>query len=209
MLKIHHLNFSRSERGIWLAEELGIPYELIHHTRDPQTMRSPQSLWAVHPMGKAPVIQDGDQTVFESGAVLEYILEKYGEGRLRPAASSPDYGSYLHWMHAAESTLMLPVMIDVLCTLSQSAAPGMNAFADGEYNTVFGYLDRTLTRADYVAGSTFTAADIMVTYVMHLANGTSIPAMKARVDLSRFLGITAYLARVEARPAYRRMRERA
>lgn len=207
MLKVHHLNLSRSERVLWLVEELGIPYELVRHTRDAQTFRSPGSLWEVSPMGKAPVIQDGEVTVTESGAVVEYLLDKYGNGRLRPKPSTPEYLAYQHWMHAAESTLIVPILMDLLGGMLQVQSPGWKGFLDGEYVTTLGYLDKTLGRSPYVAGSEFTGADIMVTYDLHLANGTSIPGNKGSAPIESHANIVSYLKRVEARPAYRKMRE--
>lgn len=204
MLKIHHLGMSRSERAVWLAEELGLSYELVQHQRDPQTFRSPPSLWAVSPMGKAPVIQDGDVTVFESGAVVEYLLDRYGNGRLRPKPGTPEALAYLHWMHAAESTLMLPILIDLLCGMTGTDSPVLKGFVDGEYATTLGYLDQTLAKSDYVAGPELTGADVMVAYDLHLANGSSIPAMKTSAPIEKHANVVAYLERIEARPAFQK-----
>lgn len=207
MLKIHHLNMSRSERIVWLAEELGLPYELIHHQRDPETFRAPPSLWAVSPLGKSPVIQDGDCTVSESGAVVEYLIERHGNGRLRPPVEAKEYPAYLHWLHAAEATLMVPILFDLLGKLLQVDSEAYTAFMNGEYETTLRHLDETLARQPYVAGSQFTAADIMVAYDLHLANGTSSPLFRTTAPITAFENITAYLKRVEARPAYIRMRQ--
>lgn len=207
MLTIHHLNMSRSERVVWLAEELGLKYELVHHQRDPQTFRSPPSLWEVSPQGKAPVIQDGAVTVTESGAVLEYVIERHGNGRLRPAVTSPEYPQYLHWMHAAEATLMVPILMDLLGGLLGVKSETFSGFLNGEYQTTLQHLDGVLSRQPYVAGSEFTGADIMVAYDLHLANGTCSPAFKTTAPIESFPNIVAYLQRVEARPAYQRMRK--
>ncbi|MGQ0699099.1 MAG: glutathione S-transferase family protein [Panacagrimonas sp.] len=206
MLKIHHLVLSRSDRIVWLAEELGVPYELVRHIRRPENFRAPDSLWAVHPMGKAPVIEDDGQTIFESGAIVEYMIDRYGKGRLKPAAGTPEYMAYLHWMHAAESTLMVPVLMDVLLLLTQSDAPAMRGFCEGEYATVFKFLDDTLARTPFVAGSELTGADIMVAYSLQLGDGTAIPIMKGAAP-THLPNIAAYLARISARPAYRKARE--
>ncbi len=204
MLKIHHLVLSRSDRIVWLAEELGLKYELVRHVRNAETFRSPDSLWQVAPMGKAPAIQDGDITLGESGAIIEYILDTYGEGRLRPAKGTAQYRAYQHWMHAAESTVMVPVLLEVLCTLTQTDSPALKGFSEGEYQTVFAYLNQTLEKSPYVAGQDFSGADIMVAYSLLLANGTAIPIMKGTPPLDKCPAIVAYLARIEARPAYRR-----
>ena len=207
MLKIHHLVLSRSERIVWLAEELGLPYELVRHERDPATFRAPASLKTYSPMVKFPAIQDGDLCLAESGAIIEYLLTRYGNGRLRPAPDSKDYPTYLHWMHAAESTLMVPILFELLGAMTQCSAPAMDGFIDGEYDTVFGYLNEILSRQDYVAGNSFSAADIMVVYSLQLANGSAIPMMKSKQDFTRFPAIGAYLARVEQRPALAKARK--
>jgi glutathione S-transferase len=207
MLKIHHLNMSRSERIVWLVEELGLPYELIHHQRDPQTFRSPPSLKEVSPLGKSPVIQDGDCTIFESGAVVEYLIERHGGGRLRPATQAAEYPAYLHWLHASEATLMVPILFDLFGKMLPVESEAYNAFVAGEFEATLRYLDATLSRQPYVAGGEFTAADIMVAYDLHLANGTSAPFYKTTIPIETYQNIAAYLKRIEARPAYIRMRE--
>ena len=198
MITIHHLNMSRSERIVWLAEELGLRYELINHQRDPQTFRAPPSLWAVSSFGKAPVIQDDDKTIYESGAIVEYLLERHGHGKLKPKPDSDEYIAYLHWMHAAEATLMVPIMMDLLGKMLQVGEPAYKMFLDGEYKTTLVYLDATLAKSPYVAGENFTGADVMVTYDLHLANGTSFPALKSTAPLNDYPNIVAYLKRVES-----------
>lgn len=207
MITIHHLNMSRSERIVWLAEELGLRYELINHQRDPQTFRAPPSLWAVSPFGKAPIIQDDGKTIYESGAIVEYLLERHGHGKLKPKPDSDEYIGYLHWMHAAEATLMMPIMMDLLGKMLQVDVPAYKMFRDGEYKTTLLFLDTTLAKSPYVAGQNFTGADVMVTYDLHLANGTSFPALKSTAPLDDYPNIVAYLRRVEARPAYLKMRK--
>lgn len=202
MLKIHHLVLSRSERIVWLAEELGLPYELVRHDRDSVTFRAPAALKAFSPMAKFPSIQDGDLTLAESGAIIEYILNRYGQGRLRPALDAKEYPAYLHWMHAAESTLMLPVLFELLGTMLQVDSPAMRDFTQGEYDAVLGYLNEVLSKNDYVAGAQFTAADIMVGYTIALANGSAIPQMKSKLDFNAWPAIVAYMKRLEQRPAF-------
>lgn len=208
MLTIHHLVLSRSDRIVWLAEELGLQYELVRHVRNPETFRSPDSLWQAVPMGKSPAIVDGDLTLIESGAIVEYILDTYGNGRLRPARGTREYWAYQQWMHAAESTLMIPVILEVLCTLTQTDSPGLKGFMDGEYQTTFKYLDATLARSPYVAGPEFSGADIMVGYSLHLANGSAIPLFAGHPPLDQCPAIRDYLARIEARPAFQRAKEK-
>ena len=203
MLKIHHLGMSRSDRSIWLAEELGLKYELVTHTRNPETFRSPQSLWDVSPMGKAPVIEDKGQTIPESGAIVEYLLDNYGEGRLRPERDTPAYIDYLHWMHAAESTLMTPIFINMLSVMTATNAPGLKGFCDGEFKTVFTYMDKLLGGRDYIAGE-FSGADIMVAFpLMMLESPLFAPPgeEKGRAFIP-YPAIQAYLGRLRARPAW-------
>lgn len=207
MITIHHLNMSRSERIVWLAEELAINYELVHHQRDPKTFRSPQSIFELSPLGKSPVVQDGDRVICESGAVVEYLIERHGQGRLKPAVDSDAYVAYLHWMHAAESTLMVPILFDLYGKLLQIQSAAYDGFMQAEFATTLSHLDRTLGVSPYVAGEAFTGADVMVAYDLHLANGTSFPALKTAAPIEQYPNIVAYLARVEARPAYQRMRQ--
>lgn len=207
MLTIHHLNMSRSERIVWLVEELGLTYDLVHHQRDATTFRAPPSLWAVSPQGKAPVIVDDQHTVCESGAVVEYLIERHGAGRLKPRPDTNAYPKYLHWMHAAESTLMLPILLDLLGNMLRVNSETYRGFVGGEYLTTLRHLDETLAEHDYVAGDEFTGADIMVAYDLHLANGTSSPTFKTSAPLHDYSHITAYLRRIENRPAYQRMRQ--
>lgn len=203
MLKIHHLGMSRSDRSIWLAEELGLKYELVNHTRNPKTFRSPQSLWDVSPMGKAPVIEDQGQTIPESGAIVEYLIDNYGEGRLRPERGTPAHIDYLHWMHAAESTLMLPVMIDMLSGMTAADSAGLKGFCDGEFKTVFTYMNQLLTDRDYIAGE-FSGADIMVAFPLMMAESPMFapPGQEKGKAFIAYPAIQAYLNRLRARPAW-------
>ena len=172
MLKIHHLVLSRSERIVWLAEELGIRYELVRHQRDPQTFRAPPSLRAVTPLAKAPVIEDDGVVVEESAVICDYLIEHHGGGRLRPAAGTAARRAYDYWMACSESTLMYPALIDLLVGLTQSEAPGLMAFAMGEYQTMLGHVDHALGDGDYLVGNAFSAADVMVYYTLAMAAGS-------------------------------------
>jgi len=206
VLKIHHLVLSRSERIVWLAEELGIEYEAVRHLRDPQTFRAPDSLRAVTPLAKAPVIEDDGIVVEESSVICDYLIDRHGNGRLRPAAGTAARRQYDYWMACAESTLMYPVLIDLLSVLTQSDAPGLNAFAAGEYEAMFTHVERTLASSDYLVGSEFSAADVMVYYTLAMAAGTAIP-FPTHAPMDRYPLIRAYLARLEQRPAWQRATE--
>lgn len=203
MLKIHHLVLSRSDRIVWLAEELGLSYELVTHHRDPQTFRAPDSLRAITELAKAPVIQDGGITVLESAVICDYLIDRYGNGRLRPVAGTPERLQYDYWMHSAESTLMYPVLIDVLAGMTKDNAPGLLGFAAGEYATMFGYLEKTLA-GDYILSGGFSAADVMVYYTLALASGVAIPAMPSHAPMADYPRINAWMKRLEARPAFQK-----
>lgn len=203
MLTIHHLGLSRSDRIIWLAEELSLDYKLVTHERNPETFRSPDSLWAVSPMGKAPVIEDAGMTIPESGAIVEYILDTYGDGRLRPAAGTQAYIDYLHWMHAAESTLMTPVMMNMIGGMSGVDNPIYIGFVKGEFDTVLGYMDKVLADRDYLAGE-FSAADIMVTFPLMMLSSPLIPGPAGGDVLHNYENIKAYLQRIHDRPKWQK-----
>lgn len=210
MLKIHHLNQSRSERTVWLAEELGLDYELVRHQRDPQTFRSPPSLCSVSPLGKSPVIEDDGTTVCESGAIVEYLIDRHDKGALRPARGTPEYLRYTHWMHCAESTLAAPVVVDIITAMTQAKSPLVDGFIQGEYDTLFKYLDTALGENGYVAGVEFTAADTMVAYLLWIIDGSALKklGLAPKSTIADHPNIVNYLARLRARPAYRRAMER-
>ncbi|HTY17799.1 MAG TPA: glutathione S-transferase [Myxococcota bacterium] len=200
MIEVHHLNTSRSLRILWLLEELELPYEVVKHQRDPQTFLAPDSLKAVHPLGKSPVIRDGGQLVIESGAILEYIVRKYGKGRLAPPESSPDFVRYLQWMHYAEGSAMLPLMLELyLRRLGDAGAP-LRPRVHGEIENHIGYLNAELGASDYFVGDSLTAADIQLAFVVQMA--------RIFYGLEKFSNLARFVERMEARPAYRRALER-
>lgn len=201
MLTIHHLGLSRSDRIIWLAEELALDYQLVRHERDPETFRSPPSLWKISPMGKAPVIEDRGRIIPESGAIVEYLLDSYGRGRLRPPPDSEDYVDYLHWLHAAESTLMTPVLMNMIAGLSGVENPAYSSFVKGEFATVLGYMEKALADRDYIAGA-FSAADIMVAFPLMMLDSPLIPGPAGGDVLGPYANIQAYLLRLRDRPKW-------
>lgn len=210
MLTIHHLHQSRSERTVWLAEELGLDYVLVKHQRDPVTLRAPASLWAISPLGKAPVIEDAGQVIFESGAIAEYLLERYGQGRLRPASNTPEWVRYQQWMHSAESTLAMPAMLNLMTSKMQLTSPVMEGFVEQEYRTQFAYLEQSLASEGYVAGSAFTAADTMVAYLLWILDGSALKkiGIAPASPLNDYPNILRYLERVRNRPAHLRALEK-
>jgi glutathione S-transferase len=199
MLTIHHLGHSQSERIIWFCEELAIPYELRHYTRDPVTRLSPPDLVALHPLGAAPLINDGDLLLAESAAIVDYILVKYGNTQLRIRPSHPDYAAYLYWFHFSNGNLQ-PVM-SRLMMVSRTGVPAdhpVQASAQMRLDRVLRLVNSRLSEAKYLAGSEFTAADIMSVF--------SLTTMRIfqPVDLKPYGHILTYLQRIGERPAYRR-----
>jgi glutathione S-transferase len=196
---VHHLSTSQSERILWLCEELGIAYEMQRHERERESRLSPPALRALTPMGTAPVIEDGDVLMGESGAIIEYIIAKYGNGRLALAPSHPDYAKYLFWFHFANATLQ-PLMGRNMA-LRRLPVPADNAFALGTRARLDRALDAMESRLlgnDWLAGKEFTAADIMTVFTL------TTMRIFMPLDLSPYPGILAYLQRVGARDAYRR-----
>lgn len=200
MIEVHHLNNSRSQRILWCLEELGSDYEIVKHQRDPETNLAPDSLKAIHPLGKSPVIRDRGQVIFESGAILEYLVSEYGQGRLAPPEGSPARLRYLQWLHYAEGSAMLPVMLKLYVSRLGEAGGPLLPRIHGEIENHFGFLDSQLASADYFVGDELTAADINLSF--------PIQAARMLYGLEKFPKLAAFLERVQARPAYRRAIER-
>jgi len=199
MLTVHHLGKSQSERIVWLCEELGLSYELKRYNRDPKTMLAPPEYKALHPLGAAPVITDGDVVLAESGAIVDYIIAKHGGGRLALAPAHPDYAQYVYWFHFANSTLQ-PVMGRSL-VLSRAKLPADNPvvlWTKARQDLALDFLDARLRDADYLAGSELTAADIMIVFSLTTMR-YFLPA-----DLTPYPQILKYLRRIGEREAYRR-----
>lgn len=199
MLTIHHLGKSQSERIVWLCEELGVPYDLVHHVRDAKTNLSPPALRALHPLGAAPVIVDGDLTLAESGAIVDYIVAKYGNGRLALGPAHPDFAHYLYWFHFANGNLQAAMGRSMI--LRRLDLPPDNPVLvamTGRLERVLKLIEARLGAATYFAGTEFTAADIMAVF--------SLTTMRyfMPVDLAPYPNILAYLQRIAARPAYQR-----
>jgi glutathione S-transferase len=203
MLTVHHLGRSQSERIVWLCEELGIPYELKHTARDPVTMLAPADYKALHPIGSAPVIIDGELVLAESGAIVEYIIAKHGNGRLALPASHPDFASYLYWFHFANGTLQASMgRLMILNRLKLAADNPILMGTKARVDRAFDLVNARTGEADYLAGKEFTAADIMM--------GFSLTTMRyfQPYDIARCPNVVKYLARIGGRPAYRRAMEK-
>ena len=195
MLKLHHLNHSRSFRVFWLLEELGLPFEVVFHERDPETHMGPPALKAAHPIGKAPVLETEDGAMVESGAIIDFILRRHGNGALAPANDSPDLMRYLEWMNIAVSIGTNPIMLKVYGLAAGLAGTEFDRRADAEFAGVLGYIEQSLEGRDYLLGDSFTAADIQVSFVAELA--------RALIGIDGYPNMVAWLGRLHARPAFR------
>jgi glutathione S-transferase len=200
MLLVHHLDNSRSQRILWALEELGLPYDIVFHARDAQTNLAPDSLKKIHPLGKSPVLQDGDTTVIESGAILEYLVRRHGKGRLAPAESSPDWARHLQLLHYAEGSAMLPVMLKLYTSRLGEAGAPLAPRITSEIENHFGYLDGELAGREFFVGKDLTIADVNLTFV--------IQAARLLHGLDKFPSLARFLERMQARPAYKRALER-
>ena len=201
MITVHHLNDSRSDRILWLLEELGVPYEIKKYERDAMTRYAPAALKAVHPLGKSPVVTDGDRTIAESGAIIDYVIRRYGGGRLQPEPASPLYDQYVHWLHYAEGSATVPLLLQMYTMLmGGGAAPPLQKRIDEEIANHLGYLDRTLAGREFIVGNEFTGADVQITFVAEMATLLG--------QIGPYSNLRSYLTRMHARPAYRRAIER-
>jgi glutathione S-transferase len=200
MITIHHLNESRSQRILWLMEELSISYEIVQHFRDPVTRLAPPELRAIHPLGKSPVIVDSSNgaTIIESGAIIEYLVETHGGGRLKPANGTPEALLYLQWMHYAEGSAMLPLLLKLYTSFLANAAAPLQPRIDGEIANHLGYMNGHFAAHQFACGSAFSAADIQLTFVFEAA----------RALLEPYPALSDFKARMHSRPAYKAAVER-
>ncbi|MXO61334.1 glutathione S-transferase [Altererythrobacter salegens] len=201
MLTIHHLGLSQSDRIIWLCEEIGVPYRLDKHDRDPVTGGGPESYKALSVFGTAPVITDGNLVLGESAAIIEYVINTYGDGRLTVAPGSPDYASYLFWFHFANGSLMPAMMFDFGMHRAGLQESELAARLGQRTNRAFRLVEQRLGEATYFAGTEFTAADIMMLFPL-----TMMRKFTPR-DISNCPNLQRYLANIVQRPAYRRTLE--
>jgi glutathione S-transferase len=200
MLTLHHLNDSRSQRILWLLEELGTPYEMERYQRDAQTRLAPPELTAVHPLGKSPVITDGDVRIAESGAIADYIIRTYGKGMMMPAAGSADYEAYNEWLHYAEGSAMLPLMLNFYVARLKEAGAPLHPRIDSEIANHLGYVDDALKGRGFFVGDSLTGADVQMSFVGEMA--------KVFDKLEPYPNLSAWLSRMHARPAFQRSVEK-
>jgi glutathione S-transferase len=213
MITVHHLNNSRSQRVLWLLEELGCTYEIVKYQRDPKTMLAPAELKRVHPLGKSPVITDGAHTIAESGAITEYLVESYGAGRLRPQSDPEARLRYTYWLHYAEGSAMPPLLLKlVFQRLPEGGVPALlrplvraiaagaqSSYIDPQLATHLAFWESALSAQPWFAGAEFSAADIQMSFPLEVA------AARASMPLGE--RCRAFLARIHARPAYQRALE--
>src|SRR2546425_1766082 len=194
MIVVHHLNNSRSQRILWLLEELGAPYEIKFYQRDTTTNLAPPELQAVHPLGKSPVVTDGTLTIAESGAVVDYLIRKHGGGRLEPTTGTDAHEKYLEWLHYAEGSAMLPLMLNLYTMRLGEAAAPLKPRIDSEIDNHLGYVDAALAGQDYMLGE-FGGADIQMSFVGEVG--------RAFGRLGPHPNIAAWVERLHARPAFK------
>ncbi|MBK8529737.1 MAG: glutathione S-transferase [Rubrivivax sp.] len=198
MIVVHHLNESRSQRILWLLEELGLAYEVRHYRRDARTRLAPPELAAVHALGKSPVVEDGELQLIESGAIVDYLIRHYGGGRLQPAPDSRDYELYNQWLHYAEGSAMLPLLLKLYVSRLGDAGAPLAPRIDSELQNHLGYVDRALQGRDWLVGQDLSGADVQMSFVGEAALGL-------RADHP---ALDAWVRRFQLRPAYRRALER-
>jgi len=215
VIVVHHLNNSRSQRVLWLLEELGVPYEVKRYERDVSTMLAPASLRAVHPLGKSPVVTDGGLTLAESGAIIEYLAGRYGDGRLVPAPGTPTRHRYMYWMHYAEGSAMPPLLLKLVFSRVESApmpffvkpiaraivGRAMTSFIDPQIKLHLDFMEGELGKSTWFAGDDFTAADVQMSFPLEAA------ASRGGLDASR-PRLMGFLDRIHTRPAYKKALER-
>jgi len=215
MIVVHHLNNSRSQRILWLLEELGLEYEVKRYERDPKTMLAPPELKAIHPLGKSPVITDGELTLAESGAIIEYLVDKYGQGRLAPAAGSVERLRFTYWLHYAEGSAMSPLLLKLVFNKVESSPMPffVKPFAKGIARKVKGsfvepqivqhldYLNGELAATGWFSGDEFSAADVQMSFPLEAA------AARGGLD-GKWPNLMAFLQRIHERPAYKKALER-
>ena len=195
MIKVHHLNESRSQRILWLLEELGEPYEIVFYQRNAQTRLAPPELEAIHPLGKSPVVEDGSVKLAESGAIVEYLAAKYGDGQFAKMENAPDWPAYIEWLHYAEGSAMLPLMLNMYTARLGEAATPLHPRIESEIRTHIGYVDGALAGRQFFIGDSLTGADIQMSFVAEV--------LRAFGKLKDYPNLEAWIDRMHARPAWK------
>ncbi|MFK7977578.1 MAG: glutathione S-transferase family protein [Halioglobus sp.] len=193
MLTLHYLNNSRAQRVLWLMEELELEYAIQVYERDPETNLAPPELEAIHPLGKSPVLVDGNTTIIESGAIVDYLLREHGDGRLLPKAGTQAHEEYLQWIHYSEGSAMLPLMLRMYTGRLPDGGEALQPRINDELNRHLGYVDTALEGVDWLVENRFSGADVQMSFVAEIA-----PLLHPE----RFENIAAFRARCQERPAY-------
>ncbi|MGZ0716419.1 glutathione S-transferase family protein [Pseudomonas palleroniana] len=196
MITVHHLNNSRSQRILWLLEELGLPYTIKRYQRDPKTNLAPPELKAIHPLGKSPVIEDGGQVLIESAAIIDYLIRHHGQGRLQPDPATATYDQYVQWLHFAEGSAMLPLMLNLYVGRLGDAGAPLHPRIESEVANYLGYLNDVLADKAYLLGDELSGADIQMSFIGEIA--------KAQGKLQAYPNLAAWVKTFQARPAYRK-----
>lgn len=199
MMIVHHLNNSRSQRILWLLEELGLPYALKRYQRDPKTNLAPPELKAINALGKSPVLEDGSRVVIESGAIVDYLIRRHGQGRLQPDPATAAYDTYVQWLHFAEGSAMLPLMLNLYVGRLGDAGAPLHPRIESELANYLGYLNDALAQSPYLLGEELSGADIQMSFIGKIA--------KAQGKLPAYPNLAAWVQRFQARPAYRKALE--
>jgi len=194
MLKVHHLNNSRSQRILWLLEELGVPYEIVPYQRGTPVPFAPPELKKVHPLGKSPVLEDGGRVIAESGAEVEYLIDTYGKGKFKPAKDSADYWRYIELIHYAEGSAMLPLLMALYTGMLGDAAAALKPRVDSEIANHLSYMESGIKGREFFVGNDLTGADIQLLFVCEAAGARLEP----------YPELVKYRARMQDRPAYKR-----
>jgi glutathione S-transferase len=200
MLTLHHLNDSRSQRILWLLEELGLPYEIKHYQRDATTRLAPPELQEIHPLGKSPVITDGGIRIAESAAIVDYVIRRYGKGTMMPAPGTADYEAYSEWLHYSEGSAMLPLMLHLYVSRLKEAGAPLHPRIGSETANHLGFIDGALKDREFFVGPSLTGADIQMSFVGEMA--------KVFDKLGPYPNLKAWLTRMHARPAFQRSVEK-
>ncbi|MEM1188264.1 MAG: glutathione S-transferase [Pseudomonadota bacterium] len=200
MLTVHHLNNSRSQRVLWLLEELGVEYEVRNYQRDAETNLAPQELLDIHPLGKSPVITDDGNTIIESGAIIDYIVRRYGKGELAPIPGTRAYEDYLQWMHYAEGSAMLPLMLKLYTSRLPDGGEALQPRINSELDNHLGFMNQALEGHDWFVDDEFSAADIQLSFAPQVA--------KLLYSLDEFPNLEDFLTRIHGRDSYQRAIER-
>ena len=198
MIVVHHLNESRSQRVLWLLEELGLPYEIRHYARDATTRLAPPELKAVHPLGKSPVLEADGMTLIESGAIVDYLIRHHGNGRLQPGAQTREYDTYQQWLHYAEGSAMLPLLLKLYVSRLGAAGAPLAPRIDSELANHLGYVNHSLQGREWLLGDALSGADVQMSFV----------GEAARELRASYPNLDAWVRRFQQRPAYRRALER-